>query len=60
MVNSAASLDGFNLFDLKNDPNEMKSVHDHPEYVEVLANMKKSLETMRSHCDLPPRHGEKK
>ena len=53
------SSDGFNLFDLKNDPTEMKSVHANPEYAEVLAQMKKSLEAMRTHYDLPPRRGEK-
>jgi hypothetical protein len=33
-------------------------VHDHPEYAAVLAQMKKRLEDMREHYDLPARHGE--
>jgi len=53
------SNDGFNLFDLEKDPNEMQSVHDNPEYAAVLADMKKCLEEMRVQYDLPPRRGEK-
>ncbi|MEM7391156.1 MAG: sulfatase [Verrucomicrobiota bacterium] len=55
------SNDGFNLFDLKSDPHEMKSVHDHPEYASVMTRMKERLEQLREHYDLPPRKsGNKK
>jgi len=53
------SNDGLDLFDLKNDPREMTSVHDSPEYATVLTDMKKRLAEMRAHYDLPPRRGEK-
>ena len=36
----------FNLFDLQYDPDEMKSVHDNPDYTEILEGMKKR------YCDL--------
>ena len=49
------SNDEINLYDLKNDPHEMKSLHDNPEYTGVLAQMKESLEKIRGHYDLPAR-----
>jgi N-acetylglucosamine-6-sulfatase len=47
------SNDGFNLYDLKNDPKEMKSVHADPEYAPVLANMKEKLSKLRQKYELP-------
>ena len=49
------SNDEINLFDLKQDPNELKSVHADPEYAPILAQMKAKLEDLRKEFDLPPR-----
>jgi arylsulfatase A-like enzyme len=54
------SNDGYFLFDLKNDPREMKSVHANPEYADTLAAMKADLKSLRSHYELPPLKGKKK
>ncbi len=37
----------YNLFDLVNDPQEMKSVHDDPAYHEIFEDMKENLEKSR-------------
>ena len=46
--------DGFNLFDLEKDPNEMKDLSKDPEYAPVLASMKKELEKLRQQYGQPP------
>jgi arylsulfatase A-like enzyme len=48
------SNDGFDLFDLKNDPEEMVDVSGLPAYSEVLASMKVELARLRKQYDLPP------
>lgn len=40
--------DEWNLFDVEKDPQEMKSVHDDPEYASVLAKMKVLYQELRS------------
>ncbi|MGB6222770.1 sulfatase/phosphatase domain-containing protein [Haloferula sp.] len=40
--------DEWNLFDLEKDPQEMRSVHDDPEYAPVLAKMKALYDNLRS------------
>ena len=45
---------GFNLFDLKMDPHEMKDVSGDPEYVGVLKTMKAELGKLRKQYQLPP------
>ena len=47
------SNDGFNLYDLKNDPTEMIDVSGSPAYSEVLASMKDELDRLRGQYDLP-------
>jgi arylsulfatase A-like enzyme len=39
--------DEFNLFDLKNDSNELNNVANNPEYAEVLKDMKQKLADLR-------------
>ena len=48
------SNDGFNLYDLESDPQEMQDVSADPKYADVLAKMKKRLEELRSEYDVPP------
>ena len=47
------SNDGFNLYDLKNDPTEMVDVSGSPAYSEVLVSMKGELARLRDQYDLP-------
>ena len=42
----------WNLFDLEKDPQEMKSVHDDPEYAGVLAGMQKRYRDLRQFYDV--------
>ena len=42
------------LFDLQNDPQEMKSVYDTPAYTEVLAVMREQLKALRVQYAVPP------
>ena len=41
------------LFDLNKDPQEMRSVHEDPDYAEVLKKMKKTFNELRSHYKVP-------
>jgi len=41
------------LFDLVEDPDEMRSVHDDPEYAEVFAEMKDRYHATRAHYRIP-------
>lgn len=45
--------DGYNLFDLKSDPNEMIDLSANPEYKEVLKNMEAELAGLRKKYDVP-------
>lgn len=36
-------IDTWELFDLQNDPNEMNNLIDHPEYLDIVSDMKKQL-----------------
>ena len=54
------SNDGFNLFDLEKDPNEMTDLSENPEYKEVLERMKGKLAELRNKYDLPPLKNVKK
>ena len=42
----------WNLMDLKNDPQEMKSVHDDPAYGEILAGLKKRYRDLKQMYDV--------
>ena len=42
------------LFDLKEDPQEMRSVYGDPEYEEIRKALKQNLERLRRQYDLPP------
>jgi arylsulfatase A-like enzyme len=53
------SSDGYNLFDLEKDPNEMASVHNNPEYAGILTQMKSKLADLRKSYDLPALKGKK-
>ena len=48
------SNDGFDLYDLKEDPAEMADVSEQGEYSDVLASMKEDLSKLRKQYDLPP------
>jgi arylsulfatase A-like enzyme len=48
------SNDGFNLFDLEKDPQEMKNVYDDPAYKSVVDLMKAELDLRRQEYDVPP------
>lgn len=45
--------DGFNLFDLKNDPNELKDLSKDPEHKQLLQRMKRKLAQLREQYELP-------
>jgi arylsulfatase A-like enzyme len=47
-------LDEWELFDLKKDPKEMKSVHDDPKYAATLMHMKGELAKLRKQYKVPP------
>jgi len=40
------------FYDLQNDPNEMKSEYDNPEYSEIVVEMKKELEELKDEYDV--------
>ncbi len=44
--------DEWQLFDLVEDPNEMRSVHDDPAYAEVFVEMKARYEATRAHYEI--------
>jgi arylsulfatase A-like enzyme len=46
--------DGFNLFDLKNDPSELTDLSNTPEYCDILQQMKRRLADLRKQYDVPP------
>ncbi len=48
------SNDGFNLFDLKSDPNEMRDVSRDPAFADTMRDMKAELQSLRRMYDLPP------
>jgi len=48
------SNDGFDLYDLKEDPSEMVDVSEQARYSDVLASMKEELTRLRKQYDLPP------
>ncbi len=41
------------LFDLEEDPNEMRSVYDDPDYEEIKNELKEELERLREQYDVP-------
>ena len=44
----------WNLFDLKLDPSEMRSVHDDPQYASTLSELKKEFQRLRNQYEAPP------
>ncbi len=48
------SNDGFNLFDLKNDPQEMQDVSRDPAYASTMETLQAELQRLRTVYDLPP------
>ena len=46
-------IDEWELFDLNNDPNEMQSVYDYPEYTEIVEELKAELERLRDEYQVP-------
>ena len=44
----------WNLFDLQEDPGEMKSVHDSKDYKAIRANLEKEYHRLREFYDAPP------
>lgn len=47
-------LDEWELFDMKKDPHEMKSVHDDPAYANAFKHMKTQLAELRKEYKVPP------
>ena len=52
------SNDGFNLFDLKADPQEMQDLSRDPKYAATLAELKAELSRLCGQYDLPPLKGK--
>ena len=46
--------DEWNLFDLVRDPQEMRSVHDDPDYRKVRSDLTAEFNRLRKHYDAPP------
>ena len=46
--------DGYNLFDLKNDPNELNDLSKNPEHQKILQRMKRKLAGLRKQYEVPP------
>lgn len=49
--------DEFNLFDLQEDPQELKSLHNDPAHAEVLADMMRRYRDARERYDIPAEYG---
>jgi N-acetylglucosamine-6-sulfatase len=47
----------FNLFDLEQDPMEMRSLHEDPAYADILADMKQRYQQARSRYGVPDEYG---
>jgi arylsulfatase A-like enzyme len=47
-------IDDWELFDLQNDPNELKSVYDNPQYAQVQANLVVELARLRDQFKVTP------
>jgi len=47
-------LNEWELYDLEKDPNEMKSLHDNPEYAAKVTEMKAELKRLRTFYKVPP------
>jgi arylsulfatase A-like enzyme len=46
-------IDEWELFDLENDPDELDSLYDDPEYTDVVEELKDKLHTLRARYDVP-------
>ena len=46
-------INGWELYDLETDPNELRSVYSNPEYKEITAEMKKELYRLREYYQVP-------
>jgi arylsulfatase A-like enzyme len=46
-------INDWELYDLKRDPNEMKSVYDSPEMAQVRKRMKKEITLLQDHYGVP-------
>ena len=46
-------LDGWELYDLKKDPNELKSVYGNPEYADLTKELKDELNRLRKLYKVP-------
>ena len=46
-------IDDWELFDLKTDPHELRSVYDDPAYAGVVAELKRELARLRSELAVP-------
>ena len=46
--------DEWNLFDLVRDPQEMRSVHDEPDYRKVRSDLTAEFNRLHKHYDAPP------
>jgi len=46
-------LDEWELFDLEQDPHELRNVYDSPAYVTVVADLKRELDRLRTELKVP-------
>ncbi len=53
------NLDEWEMFDLRVDPGEMRSVHENPVYAPVLADMKTTLVRLKKHYKDEDQHAAK-
>jgi hypothetical protein len=47
-------IDGWELYDLEKDPNELESVYGKPDYEQITAALKKDLSRLREQYQVPP------
>ena len=45
--------DEWELYDLKEDPKELKSVYDQPEYAKIQGRMRRELDRLRKEYEVP-------
>ena len=46
-------INGWELYDLEKDPNELRSEYSNPEYKEITTEMKKELHRLREYYQVP-------
>ena len=47
------TLDEWELYDLEEDPDELTSVYEDPDYADIVTELKRELERLRQHYNVP-------